>query len=197
MRAVARWFVVGQVLGVLAAAAPSCQGAPCGPTTCFGCCTADDLCVGGNEETACGQSGGACAVCSAGELCTGNVCLATLAAEVDAGASEDAGVTAPTNPLIFTATITPDPARLGRNVLMVTIAGTNGVRVDQASLRVDVYMPTHGHGSPEAPIVTAKGNGVYQVDRVTFSMQGQWRVTLTGSAAGGLAGSQVLFFNVS
>lgn len=40
----------------------------CSPLTCTGCC-AGTRCLGGNERTACGYGGRACAPCSAGTSC--------------------------------------------------------------------------------------------------------------------------------
>ncbi len=121
-------------------------------------------------------------------------------ADVDAGTeTADAGQTAngdPTNPLALTATIAPNPPQVGRNTLSVTIKGANGVPVTGATLKVKVFSPAMGHGSSETPVVTESGNGVYTVTRVTFTMVGQWQVTLDATK-GALSGTKVLDYTVN
>jgi hypothetical protein len=118
----------------------------------------------------------------------------------DAGAPEvDAGPgsgTELTNPLGLTATIAPDPPILGRNAMTVKVLSANGIPVVGCKLTVSVFMPAMGHGSSETPVVTEVGNGEYSVSKVTFTMYGQWRVTLTATR-GTLTGTQVLTYTVN
>lgn len=47
-----------------------CQGSSsCGPDNCNGCCNAAGQCVAGNDTTACGRQGLACAACGTNEIC--------------------------------------------------------------------------------------------------------------------------------
>jgi hypothetical protein len=45
----------------------------CDPSNCTGCCI-EQICAQGNQAIACGMGGGACAVCSSFQSCTGGVC---------------------------------------------------------------------------------------------------------------------------
>ncbi len=49
-------------------------GATCNSSSCTGCCDEDGVCRGGDEATACGQSGVACTVCGAESRCVQSVC---------------------------------------------------------------------------------------------------------------------------
>ena len=61
----------GQVCrAVSGGAGGQCDGpTSCGPHNCAGCCDAAGRCVTGNDATACGAGGGACATCPVGEIC--------------------------------------------------------------------------------------------------------------------------------
>ncbi len=195
-----KWIVLGMAVGLVASLAPSCgPTAACGPGTCYGCCDAAGECVGGITQDSCGGNGVACVACAAGQVCVTGACSTPLSNDgVDAGADAgvDAGTVAPTNPLELTVAINPDPPRLGRNSLSVSVKGANQVPVTTATLSVNVYMPAMGHGSPETPVVTAQSDGTLRVDKVTFSMQGTWRVTLTATS-GALSGTRQLFYTVN
>lgn len=61
---------------VLVAAGCQC-GPPCSATTCTtGCCDQHGECVGGIQDTACGQNGGQCTLCPRGLACVNQVCAA-------------------------------------------------------------------------------------------------------------------------
>ncbi|MBL8922148.1 MAG: hypothetical protein JNJ54_25080 [Myxococcaceae bacterium] len=47
--------------------------APCGPGTCFGCCSAAGECLP-SQPTQCGENGASCAVCVGEEVCAAGVC---------------------------------------------------------------------------------------------------------------------------
>jgi hypothetical protein len=121
---------------------------------------------------------------------------ATDGGAVDGGTDAGTGAVEPTHPLEFIATISPDPAQLGRNILTVQINGANGIPVTGATLQVVPFMTTHGHGSSENPVVTENGAGSYTAQRVTFTMSGTWRVTLTATS-GALSGTKVLYYSVN
>ncbi|MHB8873736.1 MAG: FixH family protein [Myxococcaceae bacterium] len=193
-----RWLTLGLGIGVLLSFAPSCgQSGACGPLTCFGCCDATGLCVSGTTDAVCGSAGASCSACSGATLCAVGSCVAALpAGGDDAGTGDggtdagyDAGIPTPTNPLGFTVTIIPDPARRGSNAMSVLIKSANDLRVPGATLTAQTWMPAMGHGSA-TPSVVEEGAGLYTVSNVSFTMGGTWEVTLTASAPGGLSGSQ-------
>ncbi len=67
-------FVVAFVVGVISA--QSCTPAKkCTPTTCQGCCSANDTCEGGTTPSACGRSGLLCDRCVGAQLCTAGECI--------------------------------------------------------------------------------------------------------------------------
>ncbi len=192
---IVRWSLLGFLVGGLTAVVSSCGSGPCGPSTCFGCCDASGQCVSGTDQSVCGTQGGACSACSAEQVCKVGVCTSTAAPVQDGGT--DAGANAaPTMPLTFTATITPDPPILGSNKLKVILTGANGVAVTGATLSGSTFMPAMGHGSP-APTCSEVGGGEYKCLNVRFTMYGGWQVTLDASAAGGLSGQQVFDYAVN
>ncbi len=100
-------------------------------------------------------------------------------------------------PMVFSAVITPNPARLGTNSIKLTLKGTNDVPVVDATLTVKVWMPAHGHGSA-APTVTNNGDGTYTLTGVSFTMYGTWTVTVTASAqVGAMTGTKVFSYAVN
>src|SRR5262249_53491931 len=51
----------------------ACVGSPkCSAATCFGGCCAGDVCMLGNDPSACGARGRACQVCAPGQSCIEN-----------------------------------------------------------------------------------------------------------------------------
>lgn len=78
------------LLSALALGVTACGTRPvCTPQVCpTGCCNANDQCVSGTEQAACGTGGNTCASCTAGaQACAAQACVAVT---VDAGAG-DAG----------------------------------------------------------------------------------------------------------
>nr|WP_301336683.1 FixH family protein [Thermus scotoductus] len=51
-----------------------------------------------------------------------------------------------------------------------------GQPVEGAKVTVDAIMPAHGHGMPTQPQVKPLGRGLYQVEGMKFSMEGEWQV---------------------
>src|SRR5690606_21035119 len=45
------------------------------------------------------------------------------------------------------------------------------------TMRVEPWMPAHGHGSPSEVVVTPLGGGEFEMD-VHFSMSGYWELTV-------------------
>ncbi len=62
------------------------QPTPCSAANCNGCCSADDQCKAGTEDSACGAGGAMCGACSA-SVCMNAMCVPKVV--VDAG--QDAG----------------------------------------------------------------------------------------------------------
>lgn len=80
-----RFVVLGFMLGLFFAFAPSCGGPrPCTSSNCRGCCAADGVCELGTTTGACGQSGAACAICAKSQECTGT-CGGGIGGTVDSG----------------------------------------------------------------------------------------------------------------
>ncbi|MCA2979456.1 MAG: HmuY family protein [Myxococcaceae bacterium] len=81
---------------VLAAVSLTACGAtaPCGTSTCAGCCDASGVCRTGEGVDACGRGGLACAACAAGLVCGPlRACVTPTVSggEPDGGATPDAG----------------------------------------------------------------------------------------------------------
>jgi hypothetical protein len=72
--------LVGLVLGLLLAVAPSCGASNVGAKQCDasscagGCCDENGACQPGNTLASCGRGGGACAACRVGQICQFSVC---------------------------------------------------------------------------------------------------------------------------
>ena len=81
---------------------------------------------------------------------------------------------------LFEAHVTPEPAEptTGQNELMIHLMDADGAAVAGAALAVEPWMPAHGHGSPEDPVVTEDGDGMYTVTNLVYSMPGHWEVRI-------------------
>lgn len=69
-------FIVVSFAVCLAAGLFACgqTAAPCGPSTCTGCCSTAGECVIAPSAVACGGSGSACVMCSPGQTCVAGLC---------------------------------------------------------------------------------------------------------------------------
>jgi hypothetical protein len=72
--------------------------------------------------------------------------------------------------------IAPHPPVTGANEMQVHLMDASGEAVTEAKVEVEPWMPGHGHGSPETPVVAEDGDGMYTVTDVVFSMPGHWEV---------------------
>ena len=81
---------------------------------------------------------------------------------------------------LYEAHITPDPAepQTGDNELTIHLMDRDGADVEGADLGVEPWMPAHGHGSPETPVVEELGGGTYVVTNVVYSMPGHWEIRI-------------------
>jgi hypothetical protein len=68
-------FTVAFAIGVLGGFACPAQK-KCTPTTCMGCCSANDTCESGASTSACGANGSACDRCISTQLCAAGRCEA-------------------------------------------------------------------------------------------------------------------------
>ena len=119
---------------------------------------------------------------------------------VDAGDPGDAGAgdaAVITNVLKVSASLVPDPPKLGRNTMTLKLMYSNGTPMNSsADVTVLPTMPTMGNmGSSETPVAEYQGAGTYKIFPVTFQMAGTWKVTIhavKGERAGDLVLTYVL-----
>jgi hypothetical protein len=97
---------------------------------------------------------------------------------------------------LYTATLQPrEPLRLFRlQSVPVRITDARGNAIDNAVIAIDGGMPEHGHGLPTQPRVGARGNGLYEIEGLRFSMTGWWELKLSIDAP---AGNDRITFNVA
>lgn len=68
-------FLLGGLIGIFAAVAPSCgPSTRCTVANCSGCCTKDGKCATGTGVSACGEGGHMCDVCTSFQACLAGVC---------------------------------------------------------------------------------------------------------------------------
>jgi hypothetical protein len=104
----------------------------------------------------------------------------------------------------YRATIKPQGDSIPQGRLQswtLRIETASGAPVNAASVGVDGGMPQHGHGLPTKPRARRVGEGEYLVEGLKFNMGGWWVVKFrvapaTGGAAGGVAGSDSIVFNL-
>lgn len=95
----------------------------------------------------------------------------------------------------ITATLEGGDAKTGQNVMMIEVKDKEGKAVEGATVTVDPQMPSMGHGSSETPKVEEVGGGKYKATPVTFTMSGEWTVTIKVEA-NGETGSKTFDFSV-
>ena len=78
----------------------------------------------------------------------------------------------------------PDPPVADDFTLRLDIT-SGGEAVEEATLTVEPWMPAHGHGVLDDPVVSELGGGAYQADWA-WAMPGYWEVTLTIDAKAGV-----------
>ncbi len=71
----------------------------------------------------------------------------------------------------------PDAPQVGENTLLLTITD-DGHGAEGLEVTVEPWMPGHGHGSPETPVVTEGNGGDYTVENLYFTMGGPWEVRI-------------------
>lgn len=75
----------------------------------------------------------------------------------------------------------PSPPAKGSNTWRLDLRDVDGNAVNDANLRVRLFMPKHGHGAP-TPDVTPNEDGEYEITRINFIMGGLWEVRLFDEA---------------
>lgn len=75
-----RAFLVGLLIGVVGAVAPSCgtTAKKCLRSNCAGCCDQNDECQSGTAAFACGADGRTCSACMPGQGCAAGACVAGM-----------------------------------------------------------------------------------------------------------------------
>lgn len=73
----------------------------------------------------------------------------------------------------------PAPPARGNDTWLVRVE-KNGQPQTGATVRVDLFMPRHGHGTSVVPVVTPMGDG-YSISPLYLFMPGLWRVTITAT----------------
>jgi hypothetical protein len=89
----------------------------------------------------------------------------------------------------------PGPPIKGTNTWTVLV--TDGGKVPQsgAALKVNPFMPDHGHGSPAKPVIMPLGDvGQYKVAPLYLFMAGLWEVTLNVTTTAGMQDAVVFRF---
>lgn len=77
---------------------------------------------------------------------------------------------------LFTVSMTVDGKDLavGPNALVLAIRDRQNRDLTGAEVAVTPWMPEHGHGVWEKPLVTERANGNYRVENVVLIMSGRW-----------------------
>jgi hypothetical protein len=100
-----------------------------------------------------------------------------------------------TGELRFALATEPAPPRMGQNDITLTVTDAHGAPQTGCALTVTPWMPAHGHGSTQQPVVSALGEGRYLATPVTFQMAGQWELRVQATC-GALSGSAVAVVSV-
>lgn len=71
-----------------------------------------------------------------------------------------------------------NPIKVGRNTMKLTIKDKNSGKPAGKKLTIEVipWMPAHEHGTSEVPIIKETRVGEYLIERLTFTMPGDWEV---------------------
>jgi len=78
----------------------------------------------------------------------------------------------------------PDPPVAGPAALELLVTDLDGFAVEGAGIALDIWMPDHGHGVSQPPIVSDRGDGEYTAEW-TYSMPGYWELTVEVSGPEG------------
>ncbi|TXD35682.1 FixH family protein [Lujinxingia vulgaris] len=75
------------------------------------------------------------------------------------------------------ALLAPSPPTTGDFDLSLELQ-VEGEPLEGAEVTLELFMPGHGHGSAEEPLVIEEGAGLYRVENAAFSMPGLWELRL-------------------
>ena len=75
-------------------------------------------------------------------------------------------------------TATPALVQEGDNNWTVAITDSSGAPVE-GTVSIVSAMPDHNHDSPTPATITAKGNGIYEIDAINLVMGGVWTMTIS------------------
>ena len=173
---------VAVVLLVTSSCATQDAGGACGPDTCEGCCGEDGRCRLGQDVSACGAGGAACAVCTSDQSCTSGACQSPLGSGNDAGACADDGAPPPRSD--FAAAFDP----VGGDLIL--FGGDPGVATNctpnpEFSGDTWFYSPACGtwrKGVGNAPSPRARHAGVFDTKRRRFVIfGGRYRAGTSGA----------------
>jgi hypothetical protein len=79
---------------------------------------------------------------------------------------------------VIEAEFLTDTIPTGRNIMKLKVSdGKTGKAItEDLGLEVVPWMPAMDHGSTEIPVITANGKGEYLIERLNFTMTGDWEV---------------------
>ena len=78
--------------------------------------------------------------------------------------------------LVFAFGLDPEAPRVGVHVLHLTLTDNRGAPATEAEVLATPWMPAHGHGAPNDPVVSSEGNGLFRIEPIDFFMPGRWEV---------------------
>ena len=91
--------------------------------------------------------------------------------------------------------ITPAPAFKGNNAWTIQVVDTSGAPVSGATIKVNPFMPDHGHGSSITPqIAPGSDPGTYDITLLNLFMPGIWTVTIVVTSSSGVSDQSVFTF---
>ncbi|MEJ2697667.1 MAG: FixH family protein [Candidatus Sulfobium sp.] len=72
----------------------------------------------------------------------------------------------------------PDSVKVGRNAMELSVVDKKTGAAGGGKLKIEAapWMPVHQHGSSEAPVIKEKGKDRYLIERLNFTMPGEWEV---------------------
>ena len=91
--------------------------------------------------------------------------------------SEVSGLYEGSQGVVFDLGIDPDPPQAGEVELIMEIS-QDDQPIEEATIEVEPWMPAHGHGANTEAVVHEVGDGVYEVDDLSFSMPGHWELAI-------------------
>jgi len=80
----------------------------------------------------------------------------------------------------FRVTVSPryDGASVGLNRYELAVYDADEMPIEGATIRLELWMPDHGHGSDREPSVDWREGATYAVENVVYTMPGMWTWTV-------------------